>query len=174
MSDQEQKYSTLPNIVPGNVPQIFEAPFKQQFCEIYNCQTLTKYLIGKREPSDMWRNCLNICENCAKSIISTIPEELKKYFIPPRGYVLAKKTEAEEVEGLQEQIGHLKIQVGDFQKENEQLTAEVESLKKDLEGYRSAAKQPAKLLEGARESKSATEFKSDYQSSRPKPFNLRK
>jgi len=168
MSEQNPKYDVLPNMpvqkitVPGNVPQIFDVPFKQQLCEMFNCNKLSRYLIGKREPSDMWRNCLNVCEDCAKSIVATIPEELKPYFVPPEGYVLvgvhAEEESAEAIEGLKEQIGHLKVQLEDSQKEKAQLIDTIEALQKQIAATETVTPEEFNA------------FKSNYQSNRPKPY----
>ncbi len=56
-----------------NKAQIFPNPFHSVSCDVFNCYNRAKYFIGR--PDGPLNLCLNLCEDCMKSVVASIPRE---------------------------------------------------------------------------------------------------
>lgn len=71
--------------------QIFKNRNAAIFCETYNCRNRAAWFIGRPDgPRSIWSN---LCQECVENMIRTMPEELKKNFVPQKGYLLIEKEE---------------------------------------------------------------------------------
>ena len=64
-------------------PQLFPNPFSSASCDIFNCSRRAKYFIGR--PDGPLSIGLRICEDCARSVIDLLPDELKGIACAPQG-----------------------------------------------------------------------------------------
>lgn len=116
-----------------NEPQIFPQPYPSAACDIFNCRSRAKWFIGKPQPSSTWNLCLKLCDECAKKILSTIPEELRQYIhAQPEP---EKAAGADEAAGTDEAAGAdeaLEAKLHAALAENERLAAKVKGLEAKL------------------------------------------
>lgn len=64
-------------------PQLFPNPFSSAPCDIFNCNRRAKYFIGR--PDGPLSIGLRICEDCVRSVIDLLPDELKGLVDAPQG-----------------------------------------------------------------------------------------
>jgi hypothetical protein len=64
-------------------PQLFPNPFSSAPCDIFNCNRRAKYFIGR--PDGPLSIGFRICEDCARSVIDLLPDELKGLACAPQG-----------------------------------------------------------------------------------------
>ena len=60
--------------------QIFINPFRSTFCEMFNCGTANKWLLGRPQPGALvMPGNLRLCDKCAISVMENLPDELLKH-----------------------------------------------------------------------------------------------
>jgi hypothetical protein len=63
----------VPDKTKNDKAHIFPQQSRHVFCEIYHCRNVAQWTVGKPVARNL---CLNLCTECAKDILTSLPDEL--------------------------------------------------------------------------------------------------
>lgn len=92
---------------PKNLPQFFPQPYPSAPCDSFNCLSRAAYFIGK--PEGPHNICHRLCPTCAESVVRSIPEELKRAFIPVEGTVLVTEEFLAQAEAAIKEVAGIEL-----------------------------------------------------------------
>lgn len=70
-------------------PQFFRNPFQSTFCEMFNCRTVSPWLIGRPvEGALVMPGSMRLCDPCARSVAENLPDELLAHVNIERAFEL--------------------------------------------------------------------------------------
>jgi len=80
---------------PKNKAQIFRNPYVVH-CDMFNCRNRAEWFCGR--PDGPLNLCMNLCDECLKSILRLLPVDLQEHVPRPEGTVLVSADYLDELE----------------------------------------------------------------------------